>query len=167
MVNSNCCLIIAFRPYPEGRGLRLQRISRHSQTIYFQTVSRGKRIATAHVSRRIQTVSPFRPYPEGRGLRQIVQICSKVILVLFQTVSRGKRIATWFSYSWSVQLSAFRPYPEGRGLRHFLLLIVVILFRLSDRIQREEDCDKREAVEVEYFSPLSDRIQREEDCDKT
>ena len=61
---------------------------------------------------------------------------------LFQTVSRGKRIATYHHLSFQVILSTFRPYPEGRGLRQILVSVILIVnFELSDRIQREEDCD--------------------------
>ena len=36
---------------------------------------------------------------------------------------------------------------------------------LSDRIQREEDCDDPRCTHVRLHCLLSDRIQREEDCD--
>ena len=111
--------MLSFRPYPEGRGLRHQKIlpvplARRC----FQTVSRGKRIATQPSVVYYRPQFAFRPYPEGRGLRQC----------LFPT--RMRRDPT------------FRPYPEGRGLRRYTILsLVLTACALSDRIQREEDCD--------------------------
>ena len=83
----------------------------------FQTVSRGKRIATL--------------------LLELLEC----FFLLFQTVSRGKRIATGSRATSFAAYAPFRPYPEGRGLRQFFAVLQLFAEVLSDRIQREEDCD--------------------------
>ena len=97
----------------------------HSKS--FQTVSRGKRIAT------VTPVGVQQTIPALSDRIQREEDCDHIEINLlfssfhFQTVSRGKRIATCDSDT----------NPQGYGF-------------LSDRIQREEDCDTANEQGVQY-----------------